>query len=109
MALEILSSLRPQLANAHRIVETIVLRSHVGTIYTISVGESLLSEKSNALGAKVTLLGDVDTHIGICDGASMDEVLNAAQELIAASIKSGASQTAVPKPHTTPARKGAPS
>ena len=67
MAVGILSSLRPQLANAHRIIETVVVRSQAGAIYTISVGESLLPDAPNILGAKVTLLGNMDKHIGICE------------------------------------------
>lgn len=58
MAVQILASLRPELASAHWIVETLVVRSQVGAMYTIDVGESLLDGAANPFGAKVTLVGE---------------------------------------------------
>ena len=107
MSLNVLSSLEPHLEIAHRIVETVVIRSRAGAVYTISIGESILSGSPNALGAKVTLLDGAETHLEICEGATTEEVLESAQQIILKSIESGRPQTAVPKPHAATAAKRA--
>ena len=103
MSVKILSSLTSKLANAHKIVETIVLRTNEGAVLTIEIGESVLSGTGNAIGAKITLLTNPPTHIGICEGETIEQVSIAAQELVANAILSGkvtaTPQSSIPKPH----------
>ena len=99
---EVSSVLAPALAAAHRIIDTIVVRSHAGAIYTIQVGESILDESQAKFGAKVTLVGNPDTHLGVCASASLQEVLAASQNLIAQSLAADNPRSVVPKPHIRP-------
>ena len=98
MSLNIIESLASELSIAHRIVETVVLRSKSGTIFTVEIGESISSLKGPAFGGKVTRIGEVPMHLGICEGQSVGDVFAAAQQLVARSIASS-SESAVPKPH----------
>ena len=98
MAIEILPSLTANLENALHIVDTIMLRSNQGYDFTISIGETLLPTMTNKFGAKVMLLGNPDTQIGVCEGSSIEEVFRAAQELIGSSIANVDQTSAVPNP-----------
>ena len=102
MSVKILSSLTSKLANAHTIVETIVLRTTEGAVFTIEIGASLLSGAGSSLGATVTLITNPQTHIGHCEGETIEQVSMAAQELVANAILSGtatAPHSSIPKPH----------
>ena len=101
MSIEILSSLSAKLVNAYQILETIVLRTNEGSVYTIEIGKSILT---SSIGAKVTLMNP-HVHIGTCEGDTIKQVRTAAQELVANAISAGVAsaaqsgQSAVPKPH----------
>ena len=100
MTREILPSLSGQLASAHRIVETVVLRVNQGAVFTIDIGEPLLA--NSTMGAKVTLLTNPPTHIGVCEGSSIEKIWEAAQGLITNAISQGIltnTTSQVPKPH----------
>ncbi len=102
MSVKILSSLTSKLANAHTIVETIVLRTTEGAVFTIEIGVSLIPGAGSSLGAKVTLMTNPPTHIGDCEGETIEQVGMAAQELVANAIISGtatAPHSSIPKPH----------
>lgn len=108
MSIEILSSLSAKLLNAHQIFETVVLQTNEGAVFTIEIGKSILPGENSSIGAKVTLMTNPPTHIGICEGETVKQVSTAAQELIATAISDGvaiASKSVVPKPHMTTAPK----
>lgn len=108
MSITILPSLSTKLSNAHQILETVVLRTNEGAVFTIEIGNSVLPCETNSIEAKVTLMTNPQTHIGICEGDTVEQVSTAAQELIANAISSGmaaASQPAIPKPHLSGAPK----
>ena len=44
MSITILSSLSAKLESAHQILETIVLRTNEGAVFTISIGKSVFSD-----------------------------------------------------------------
>lgn len=69
------------LAQAYRIVENLVLRTNQGKVFTIEVGETLLGSGS-AFGGKVTQQGNPPVHIGFCEAASAQEIVQAAERLI---------------------------
>ncbi len=98
MSLTIIEPLAPELNIAHRIVETIVLRSKSGAVYTVEIGESLSPSEESPFGAKATKLGETPIHLGICEGLSVDEVFGAAQQLVVRSI-AGRTESIIPKPH----------
>ncbi len=98
MSLNIIESLESELSIAHRIVETVVLRSKSGTVFTVEIGESISSVKGPAYGGKVTRIGEVPMHLGVCEGQSVGDVFSVAQQLVARSI-AGSPESAVPKPH----------
>ena len=112
MSIEILSSLKQDLAGAYRVLETVVIRTTQGTVFTIDIGQSLFAESGSKLSAKITQVVNIpSSHIGICEGGSVDEVLNAAQKLIVETLGAPASRNepeeereklAVPKPHFAP-------
>ena len=112
MSIEILSSLKQDLAGAYRVLETVVIQTTQGTVFTIDIGQSMLAESDSKLSAKITQVISIpSSHIGVCDGGTVDEVLNAAQKLIVESLRSPASRNeaqqerekpAVPKPHFAP-------
>ncbi len=98
MSLNIIESLESELSIAHRIVETVVLRSKSGTVFTVEIGESISPVEGPAFGGKVTRIGEMPMHLGICEGQSVGDVFSAAQQLVARSI-AGSPESAVPKPH----------
>lgn len=100
MKRELLPSLSDQLASAHQIVETVVLRVNQGAVFTVDIGEPLMA--NSTLGAKVTLLTNPPTHIGVCESKSIDKVWEAAQGLITNAISQGIltkTTSQIPKPH----------
>ncbi len=103
MTHSIIANLTSELDVAQQIVDTIVLRTKTGNVFTIEVGESLLSA-TNTHGAKVTQVGQTNQHIGICYGNSVDEVVAAAQQLVCDAI-AGAGKTPIPRPHHQPSAK----
>ncbi len=84
MSFDLLPALSSEIDNAHRIVETLVLRSNSGTVFTIEIGESLTGTSS--LGAKVTQVSNPAKHLGVCLGETIEQVSIAAQGLIATTI-----------------------
>ena len=112
MSITILPSLSSKLEGAHQILETVVLRTNEGAVFTISIGKSVFSDEGvtegKSFGAKVTLMTKPEAHIGICEGETIEQVSTAAQELIASALLSGkvaASQSVIPRPHISTAPK----
>jgi hypothetical protein len=87
------------LTQAYRIVDTLVLRTSKGNVFTIEVGETLLGKQQSAFGGKVTLQANPPMHIGFCEAASSQEVVQAAEELIANASVEQAASSRIPKPH----------
>jgi hypothetical protein len=85
MAVHINSHLAAQLEGAYRLTQTLVLRSKSDYVFTIEVGESLFCG-SHPYGAKVTLLGERTRHLGVCQGATADQVVNSAQQMVSQAI-----------------------
>lgn len=112
MSIGIISSLKPDLAGAYRVLETVVIQTTQGAFFTIDIGQSLLAESGSKLSARITqVVNNPSSHVGVCDGGSVDEVLNAAQKLIVETLgvpalsneaKQEKEKPAVPKPHFTP-------
>ena len=108
MSITILPSLSSKLENAHEILETVVLRTNESTVFTISTGRSVFSDEGKPFEARVTLMTNPETQIGICEGETVEQVNIAAQELIASALLSGrtaAAQSVIPKPHISTAPK----
>jgi len=99
MSVAITPELAPKLSQAYRVVETLVFRTNEGPIFTADIGEMLLSDAAKPYGAKVTLVSNIPTHIGIVEGDSVAEVQAQVQLLISQAIAQGPSQSAIPKPH----------
>jgi hypothetical protein len=99
MSFDVHASLVDELTVAHRIIETFVMRSKSGAVFTIAVGENLLPESGATYGAKITQWGEPETHLGICEGPSLEKVCDAAQKVIARAIQSGAARPTLPRPH----------
>lgn len=102
MSFEMLPSLSGKLALAHRVLETIVLRTSEGAVFTISIGKSILPGDRSPIGAKVTLLSNPDIHIGICLGETPEQVCIAAQQMVEKTMQQGEAvpkKSLVPKPH----------
>jgi hypothetical protein len=97
MTVHINSHLAAQLDGAYRIVQTLVLRSKRGDVYTIDVGESLFGA-THPFGAKITLAGKTNEHVGVCHGTSLEQVINAAQQTVAQAICEGELRF-IPAPH----------
>ena len=98
MLLTVNESLAPELRIAHRIVETVVLRSKAGAVFTVEIGESISPVEGPTFGGKVTRLGETPMHLGICEGQSVAYVFDAAQQLVMRAI-AGSTEPAIPKPH----------
>ena len=98
MSLTVNESLAPELSIAHRIVETIVLRSKTGTVFTVEIGEAISPTEELSFNAKATRLGEKSIDLGNCEGSSVDDVFGAAQQLVVRSI-AGRTESVVPKPH----------
>ncbi len=103
MSFDVHASLVEELTVAHRIIETLVMRSKSGAVFTIAVGENLLHDTGATYGAKITQLGNPEIHLGICEGPSIEKVCDAAQKVIARAIHSGATRPNLPRPHLKPA------
>lgn len=87
------------LTHAYRVLETIVMRTKQGCVFTIEVGENLLGNQGSAFGGKVTLQGNPARHIGFCEASSIQDVICAAEGLIAGAAVDPASMASPPKPH----------
>lgn len=85
MNVHIVSHLASELDGAYRILETLVLRTKGGQVFTIEAGESLFNA-SHPFGAKVTLASENNEHIGVCQGATMEHVVSAAQQMVSRAI-----------------------
>jgi len=85
MAVHINSSLAAQLDGAYRLVQTLVLRSKSDYVFTVEVGESLFCG-SHPYGAKITLAGERNRHLGVCHGATVEQVILAAQKVVSQAI-----------------------
>ncbi len=92
-----------EFTHAYRIVDTLVLRTMKGDVFTIEVGESLLENQDSAFGGKVTCQADLPIHIGFCEAGSPQEVLTAAEDLVAKASVEQATRGPIPKPHFSPA------
>lgn len=84
--------LAEQLTLAHRLVETIVLRTHAGTIFSIEIGESISSRLGPRFGAKITRIGPVRRVLAILTGNSQGDLFEQAQEFIRDSLEQPAHQ-----------------
>jgi hypothetical protein len=82
MPLKLHDSLAQQLVIAHRIVETVVVRSRAGEVFTIEIGTPLSPKTGPAYGAKVTQVSPQQRHIAVCLGSTMAEVFEIAQRHI---------------------------
>ena len=87
------------LTHAYRIIDTLVLRTNNGGVFTIEVGETLLGNQQSAFGGKVTRQANPPMHLGFCEAASPQQVVQAAEELIANAPVEQASSGSAPKPH----------
>jgi len=87
------------LSHAYQIAETLILRTNEGSVYSIEVGETLLGSAQSAFGGKVTLQANPPISIGFCEGASAQEVIQAAEGLIANTPIEQKSSGPIPKPH----------
>jgi hypothetical protein len=85
MNVHILSHLASELDGAYRVLETLVLRTKGGQVFTIEAGESLFNA-SHPFAAKVTLASENNDHIGISQGATLEHVLSAAQQMVSRAI-----------------------
>jgi hypothetical protein len=95
MSLKLNESLARQIVVAHRIVETVVLRSRAGEVFTVEIGTPLSPKTGPAFGAKVTQVSPVTKHVAICWGATIEEVFERAQEHLADSLEPIAHESAV--------------
>ena len=82
MSIEILPALAAQLENANRIVETLVFRTTHNMVFTIEIGESMLTDTPTKYGAKVTRIASPPQHLGVCHADSIELVRGLAQERI---------------------------
>ncbi|HTN77484.1 MAG TPA: hypothetical protein VL096_19630 [Pirellulaceae bacterium] len=87
MPLKLQDSLAKHLIVAHRIVETIVLRSRGGEVFTVEIGTALQPKTGPAYGAKVTQVSPAPGHIAVCLAPSIDEVFELAQQHIVEAIE----------------------
>lgn len=87
MSLKVSESLAKQVVVAHRIVETIVMRSRAGDVFTIEVGTPLTPKTGPAFGAKITQISPEARHLGVCLAPTLEEVFEIAQRYIAEAIE----------------------
>ena len=85
MSVHIMSCLAARLEDAHRLVDTLILRTKSGQVYTIEIGETLFTG-SHAYAAMVTMAGEISRHIGLCHGATIEQVVTAAQQMVSDAI-----------------------
>ncbi len=101
MARHILTHLVSDLEGAYKLTETFMLKTKAGEVYSVELGESLLAG-SLPFGAKVTRIAPKLQHVGECQGSTVDQVFNTAQNLVARAVDDHAAElaaNAVPKPH----------
>ena len=67
---------------AFRIVEQLVMRSKDGNVYTVEVGECLISEGAKQFGGKVQKESSDGPAVQFCMGASVQEIVDQAVQLI---------------------------
>ncbi len=104
MARHILTHLISDLESACKLTETFVLRTKAGEVYSVELGESLLSG-SLPYEARVTRLSPKAKHVGVCQGSTADQVFNTAQNLVARAVDDHGAElaaAAMPKPHRQP-------
>ena len=63
------------------------------------VDDERCGDAAMRMGAKVTMMTTPPTHIGVCEGNTMDEVRLASQNLVARAMAQGVSTSPIPKPH----------
>ncbi len=85
MSVHIMSPLAARLEDALRLVDTLILRTKSGQVYTIEIGETLFTG-SHAYGAMVTMTGEISRHIGVCHGSTLEQVVIAAQQMVSDAI-----------------------
>jgi hypothetical protein len=73
--------------------ETIVRRAGTGRIYTIEVSTDL-DRADEIFGARVVQMAAMNRTLGVCRGASRDDVLRKASALIDAALPSGVPKAA---------------
>lgn len=96
-SIKISNELSQKLAVAQRLSDTLVFRTKDGLVFSIEVGESILSDSINQVGAKVSQIAPIQKHIGIVQGEqNIGEVLDEAQKMILMAIEE---RSAMPKPH----------
>ncbi len=87
MSLKVNESLARHVVVAHRIVETIVLRSRAGEVFTVEIGTALSPKTGPAFGAKVTQVSPESKHLAVCLAPTIEEVFEIAQRHIAEAIE----------------------
>lgn len=92
MSLKLQEALSSQMVIAHRIVETIVLRSRAGEVYTVEIGTALQPKTGPAYGAKVTQVSPTTAHVAVCLAPTIEEVFALAQEHIADALAEHAAE-----------------
>lgn len=100
MARHILTHLVSDLEGAYTLTETTVLRTKAGEVYSIELGESLLSGSLPHI-AQVTKVAPALQHIGLCQGSTQEQVFNTAQNLVSRAVDDHAAElvSAPAKPH----------
>lgn len=104
MSLKLHDSLAKQLVIAHRIVETVVLRSRAGQVFTVEIGTALQPKTGPAYGAKVTQVSPTQAHIAVCLAPTIEEVFELAQQRIGEVLAEATTSTAE---QTMPRKKSA--
>ena len=88
MSLKVNESLARHVVVAHRIVETIVLRSRAGEVFTVEIGTALSPKTGPTYGAKVTQVSPENKHIAVCLAPTIEEVFELSQRHIEEAIES---------------------
>lgn len=107
MSIKLSESLARQTIVAHRIVETIVLRTRSGDVFTVEIGTPLSPKTGPAYGAKVTQLTPVNKHVAVCLAPSIDEVFDLAQQHIADAIEESVGAESLRQPSVSDATRRA--
>jgi hypothetical protein len=93
MSLKLHESLAANVVVAHRIVESVVLRSRAGAVFTVEIGAPLSPKTGPAFGAKVTQVSPEHKHVAVCLAPTMAEVFDLAQRHIADAIDEASAAT----------------
>ena len=102
-SIKISNELSQKLAVAQRLSDTLVFRTNDGLVFSIELGESILPDSMNQIGAKVSQIAPVQKHIGIVQGdQTIDVVLDEAQRMILTAIDE---RSAMPRPHISVSSK----